>query len=85
MVNWLESEKNDCMAENSDKPKQKERFLPVSVVAKRLDCSISNVYNLIHSKRLSAARFGAKGKGYKVAEAEFQRFYREEIENIYDL
>ena len=50
-----------------------EKLLPVSVVAARLGCSVSNVYNLIAAGEMACVRVGAS-KGYKVPEREFAAF-----------
>ena len=50
-----------------------EKLLPVSVVARRLGCSVSNVYNLIAAGEMTCVRVGAS-KGYKVPERELARF-----------
>lgn len=56
-----------------------EKLLPVSVVARRLGCSVSNVYNLIAAGRLVAMRRGVK-KGYAVRERELARFVQSQGE-----
>lgn len=50
-----------------------EKLLPVSVVAARLGCSASNVYNLFARGELVCIRVGAS-KGYMVPEDELARF-----------
>lgn len=50
-----------------------EKLLPVSVVAARLGCSVSNVYNLFARGELVCIRVGAS-KGYMVPEQELKRF-----------
>lgn len=50
-----------------------EKLLPVSVVARRLGCSVSNVYNLIAAGEMTCVRVGAS-KGYKVPEDELAAF-----------
>ena len=52
-------------------------MLKLSQVAERLNCSLSNVYNLVTSGRLMVTPTGAGGKGYRVAEDELQRFLEE--------
>jgi excisionase family DNA binding protein len=52
-------------------------MLKLSQVADRLNCSLSNVYNLVASGKLTVTPTGAGGKGYRVAEAELQRFLDE--------
>lgn len=56
-----------------------EKMLPVSVVARRLGCSVSNVYNLIAAGRLVALRRGVK-KGYAVRERDVEVFLRSGFE-----
>lgn len=55
---------------------EKGRALRVSIVADRLECSISHVYNLICSKKLSAIKTGKK-KGVRVYEIDLERFVAE--------
>ena len=50
-----------------------EKLLPVSVVARRLGCSIDNVYRLIAAGELVCIRTGLK-KGYMVEEDELACF-----------
>lgn len=50
-----------------------DKLLPVSVVAKRLGCSVANVYRLIASGELVCVRTGVS-KGYRVVAAELERF-----------
>lgn len=52
-------------------------MLRLREVAERLNCSLSNVYALIEQGRLATVSVGAGGKGYRVAEAELQRFLAE--------
>ncbi len=54
----------------------KGRALPISVVAQRLECSVSNVYNLINSGKLPRTKVGAK-KGYRVYEADLKAYSNE--------
>ena len=52
---------------------EKGRALSISVVAQRLDCCVSNVYNLINSGKLPLTKVGAK-KGYRVFEADLTAY-----------
>lgn len=49
------------------------RLLPVSTVARRLGCSVGNVYKLLERGELVCLRTGAS-KGYKVPEDELEAF-----------
>lgn len=49
------------------------RLLPVSTVARRLGCSVANVYKLLERGELVCIRTGAS-KGYKVTESELAAF-----------
>ena len=49
-------------------------MLKLSQVAERLNCSLSNVYNLVASGKLTVTPTGASGKGYRVSDDELQRF-----------
>lgn len=49
-------------------------MLKLSDVARRLNCSLSNVYSLVDSGRIIATSIGAAGKGYRVAEEDLQTF-----------
>ena len=52
---------------------QDVKLLPVSVAARRLGCSPSNIYRLIATGELVAIRTGAS-KGYKVPGSEIEAF-----------
>lgn len=58
-----------------------EKLLPVSVVAHRLGCSVSNVYRLIALGELVCIRIGAS-KGYKVPEDEVSRLLQSRLWRI---
>jgi excisionase family DNA binding protein len=49
-------------------------MLRLTEVAERLNCSLSNVYNLIESGKLPIVPTGARGKGYRVTETDLQAF-----------
>ena len=49
------------------------RLLRVTTVAKRLNCSVSNVYRLIEGGHLICVNRGPK-KGYAIQEEELERF-----------
>jgi excisionase family DNA binding protein len=49
-------------------------MLKLTQVALRLNTSLSNVYALIESGKLSFIRAGANGKGYRVTEEDLQLF-----------
>jgi excisionase family DNA binding protein len=46
-------------------------------VAETLNTSLSNVYSLVSQGRLPVVRTGANGKGYRVAQADLDRFIEE--------
>ena len=50
-----------------------EKLLSVSVVSKRLSCSVSSVYRLIDYYDLQAVKVGPK-KGLRVSEKELQKY-----------
>jgi excisionase family DNA binding protein len=49
-------------------------LLKLCQVSERLNCSLSNVYALVESGRLTVTITGAGGRGYRVTEAELNRF-----------
>lgn len=49
------------------------KLLPVSTVARRLGCSVGNVYSLLERGELVCIRTGAS-KGYKITESELAAF-----------
>jgi excisionase family DNA binding protein len=52
-------------------------LLKLSQVSERLNCSLSNVYSLVQSGRLSVISTGANGKGFRVSEEVLERFIEE--------
>ena len=54
--------------ERGVRSEERGRLLPVSVVAARLGCSVSNVYRLIGRGDLACLSLGAS-KGYRVPES----------------
>ena len=56
-----------------------EKWIPVSVVAKRLNISARTVYRLIDEKHLDSRRVGVKGC-IQVNEISVQRFVVERVE-----
>jgi len=57
------------------KDPDKGRALTISIVAQRLECSVSNVYNLINSGQLVRTKVGAK-KGYRVYESDLDAYIK---------
>lgn len=55
-----------------------EKLLSVDTVARRLNCSPSNVYKLIGSGRMLCVRCGPR-KGYAIPESEVARFITEQV------
>ena len=49
-------------------------MLRLAEVAKRLNCSLSNIYNLVDSGRLPVIATGAGGRGLRVTEEDLQAF-----------
>jgi excisionase family DNA binding protein len=49
----------------------------LSEVAVVLNTSLSNVYSLVSQGRLPIVRTGANGKGYRVVQADLERFIEE--------
>lgn len=49
-------------------------MLKLKDVAKRLNCSLANVYALVESGELSSIPIGANGKGLRVSEEQLKTF-----------
>lgn len=58
------------------------RMLKPAEVAKRLNCSIANVYALIGRGELRAVPVGAGGKGYRVSEADLNAFLNQRTAEV---
>lgn len=53
--------------------KENQKLLRVDQVAKRLNCHIKTVYDMIHAGRINSVRIGVK-KGYRISEIELEKF-----------
>ena len=54
---------------------KRDKLLPVSIVADRLNLSSQSVYNLIVAGQISAVRIGPKA-GIRIYESEIERFLK---------